>query len=71
MNTSTATAPRTAFELHFASLFDGRALRFPCDGTGRVDLDSLSERARTNYFHARATVGRDFAWPCVQAATLH
>ena len=55
-------------ELRFPSLFDaGRALAFPCDGEGRVDLDRLSERARNNYFFARAVVGREFAWPSVVA----
>jgi hypothetical protein len=32
---------------------------------------STATAPRSNCFHARATVGRDFAWPCVQAATLH
>jgi hypothetical protein len=69
MNPTTAHA---AFELHFASLFDAaRALSFPCDDAGRVNLDTLSERARINYLYARAAIGRDFAWPCVQAALLH
>jgi hypothetical protein len=62
------------FELRFQSLFDeGRALAFPCDAVGRVDLDALSERARCNYFYARSFIGRDFAMPAVQRcfATLH
>ena len=50
------------FEVRFQSLFDaGRALAFPCDAAGRVDLDGLSERARQNYFYARAVVGREFS----------
>lgn len=49
------------FEVRFQSLFDaGRALSFPCDAQGHVDLDGLSERARHNYFYARAVVGREF-----------
>ncbi len=57
-----------AFELRFASLFsEGRALSFPCDAAGRVDLDALTERSRANYFFARTVVGRDFALPAVQA----
>jgi len=60
-----------AFELRFASLFQpGRALSFPCDRSGQVDLDTLSERARDNYLFARATLGRDFAWPRVESRTL-
>lgn len=61
----------SAYELRFRSLFDdGRALAFPCDEAGRVDLDRLSERARHNYFYARSVIGRDFAMPAVHA-TLH
>ncbi len=61
----------TDFELRFQSLFDeGRGLAFPCDATGRVDLDALTERARCNYFFARSVVGRDFAQPAV-LPTLH
>jgi len=60
------------FELRFQSLFDeGRALAFPCDAEGHVELDRLSERARTNYLHARAEVGRNFAFPAVQPAQWH
>jgi hypothetical protein len=54
------------FEVRFNSLFSpGRALAFPCDDRGRVDLDALSERARNNYLFARATVGREHAMPCI------
>lgn len=56
------------FEVRFQSLFDaGRALSFPCDAQGHVDLDGLSERARHNYFYARAVVGREFAPAAVVA----
>ncbi len=68
MSTSCTTAEQASHhELRFQSLFDeGRALAFPCDAQGRVDLDTLSERARRNYFYARGLVGRDFAFPRVQ-----
>ncbi len=57
------------FELRFMSLFNGgRGLAFPCDRNGDVDLDSLSEKARTNYMFARASVGREYATPAVQLA---
>jgi hypothetical protein len=57
----------TQFELRFQSLFDhGRGFSFPCDPKGQVDLDRLSERARTNYLYARAVVGRELAFPAVQ-----
>ena len=50
------------FEVRFQSLFDaGRAFAFPCDAAGRVNLVGLSERARQNYFYARAVVGREFS----------
>ena len=53
--------------LWFRSLFhEGRALAFPCDAAGHVDMDSLSERARCNYLFARRAVGRDFAEPSIQ-----
>jgi hypothetical protein len=56
--------------LRFQSLFHpGRALAFPCDAQGRVDLDALGERAKTNYLFARAVVGREFAAPAVMPAS--
>jgi hypothetical protein len=66
------TASKSAtFELRFQSLFDeGRALSFPCDASGQVDLDALSERSRGNYFFARSVIGRDYAQPAVQRS-LH
>jgi hypothetical protein len=61
----------TQYELRFQSLLDaGRGLAFPCDLHGRVDLDQLSERARNNYFYARAVVGREFDRPAVHAGGL-
>jgi hypothetical protein len=60
------------FELRFCSLFnEGRALSFPCDAQGHVDIDSLSERARTNYLYARTVIGREFAMPAVRPSALH
>ncbi len=57
------------FQLRFQSLFNpGRALTFPCDERGQVELDALSERARQNYFYARTVVGREFATPAVVLA---
>lgn len=56
----------TCFELRFESLFNpGRGLVFPCDANGLVELDSLSERLRQNYFYARTVVGREYATPSV------
>ncbi len=60
------------FELRFQSLFDaGRGFSFPCGPTGQVDLDGLSERARNNYFYARAMVGRELAVPALRPSHLH
>ncbi len=65
MNQSLSVVAKS-FEVRFASLFlHGRALAFPCDERGCVDLDGLSDRARLNYFFARAMVGRDYSLPRV------
>jgi hypothetical protein len=59
-------------QLRFRSLFDqGRGFAFPCDPSGQVDLDGLSEPARNNYFYARAMVGRELEVPRVEATTVH
>ena len=59
------------FVLRFDPLLGvGRALSFPCDAAGRVDLDDLAERARCNYFYARAVVGRQFGMPVVRPEAL-
>ena len=56
-----------AYEIRFQSLFnEGRAVSFPCDAQGTVQLDSLSERARNNYLYARAVVGREYAYPSIR-----
>ena len=67
MNSSTAR-----FELRFQSLFDsGRGFAFPCDPSGRVDLDRMSEQVRNNYLYARAMVGRELSVPAVKCSALH
>ena len=74
MNATQISSQQAAsYELRFTSLFDeGRALSFPCDAEGHVDIDSLSGRARLNYFYARTVIGREFFMPAVQPnATLH
>jgi len=54
------------FELRFQSLFrEGRGWAFPCDRSGQVNVDHLSERARDNYFFARSMIGREVATPRV------
>lgn len=63
----TASVPfESEFEVHFRSLLRrGLELIFPCDREGHVDLDALSDRAKTNYLFARAMVGREYASPAV------
>jgi hypothetical protein len=72
MNATHDSFPEPArFELRFQSLFDqGRSYAFPCDASGRVDLDALGTTLRTNYLYARTLIGRDFATPAVLPRTL-
>ena len=67
MNAPACVQECVQYELRFRSLFDkGRAYAFPCDAAGHVDLDALSERARSNYFFARTVIGREVSMPSVQ-----
>ena len=51
-------------ELRFVHLEnDLKSLAFPCDATGRVDLDTLDEHRRNQYLFARVLMGRDYAFP--------
>lgn len=55
--------------LHFEPLAaQGPALDIPCDPLGRVGLDGLGDKARNDYFFARALIGCLFAKPTVKAA---
>jgi hypothetical protein len=55
------------YELRYRSLFlPGRGYVFPCDAHGNVDLDTLSDRARHNYFHAQAVAGSELDLPFVE-----
>lgn len=68
MNQTSHPAAKPSFFVRFANLFDtGRGLEFPCDERGSVNLDTLSDRARSNYLFARAMVGREFFPPRVLA----
>ena len=54
-------------ELRYQSLFNpGRALSFPCDAEGHVQMDLLSSNALANYLYARVVVGREYATPLVR-----
>lgn len=55
------------FMLRFAAACpQGHDYAFPCDERGRVDLDTLPERLRCDYFFARGMVGRELALPVVE-----
>lgn len=62
-------APALSHELRFDSLFHpGRGVTVPCDASGQVDMDQLTERLRNAYLGARAMVGREYACPRVLPA---
>jgi hypothetical protein len=68
----TRSRGHAAYELRFRSLFNaGRGYSFPCDASGHVDIDALSDRARDNYFFARTLIGWELAMPEVQLSDLH
>lgn len=57
------------YQLCFRPLFAGLpGYAFPCDPRGQVDIDQLTDRARNNYFYARAMMGRELSFPQVEAA---
>jgi len=68
-----AGAPgHASWVLRFEALLQqGRSLAFPCDERGRVELDMLTERARCDYFYARAFVGRAYEAPTIVPCPLN
>ena len=68
MNQSVSSSHKLCYRPLFNS---GQGFAFPCDQTGAVALDALSERARNNYFFARAMVGRELATPAVEPVSNH
>ncbi|WP_157270731.1 hypothetical protein [Azohydromonas aeria] len=64
----TATPAASGFLLRFNCLFTGRGMSFPCDASGTVDLQALSEPARGNLQRALSGVGRDYGLPQVVPA---
>ncbi|MBT2302071.1 hypothetical protein J7E70_16530 [Variovorax paradoxus] len=66
--TTGATQPAAAYHLRFRSLsHEEKQFTCPCDASGHVVMDELSELARSNYLFARATVGRVYAPPEITA----
>ena len=62
-----AGAAACSHELLFGSLYaHGPGIVVPCDETGNVDIDSLTQRMRNTYFGARAMIGREYSYPIVQ-----
>ncbi len=72
MNASTLTTRESArYQLRFSPVIDaGRALSFPCDAAGHVDIDALAGRVRLNYFYARTLIGREFLAPTIEPGIL-
>ena len=71
-HTSDRGPRRSEFELRFRSLFNsGAGYAFPCNASGEVDLDSLSEIGRNHYFFARTAVGCEFHMPTVTPVPGH
>ena len=63
---SKSAAFEARYELRFTGLFNrGRGFAFPCDATGHVDIDELTDRGRLNYLYARAVVGQELSAPIV------
>jgi hypothetical protein len=59
-------ATGAGYSLWFHSLLENeRGLSFPCDAAGRVDMDTLTDKARDDYLYARTVVGRVFRPPAV------
>ena len=66
LRTSSMVEEHAQHLLQFRSLFrQGRNFAFPCDESGRVDIDALNERARNDYFFARIVMRREPALPAV------
>ena len=55
------------YDVRFEPLFhEGRALSFPCDCQGHVDIDGLSVQTKRDYLFARAMIGREYSTPVVR-----
>jgi hypothetical protein len=68
MHQATDNRRASAYELRFRSMSKiGSGYAFPCDASGSVDLDALSETGRSHYFFARSLVGAEFYMPKVIA----
>jgi len=69
---ASGAADAAAYELRFQSLHDAaHAYAFPCDASGHVDMDALSDSARENYLFARIVIGHEFSTPAVIVSAAH
>jgi hypothetical protein len=60
------------FQLRFVSISNpGRALAFPCDADGIVDIQTLPERAVANFYKAQDLQGKDYLAPVVVHSDSH
>jgi hypothetical protein len=64
MDASSAVVVTSRHQLCFRPLSTtGTVHAFPCDASGCVDLDALSDGERLTYMLARTLIGRDFRRP--------
>jgi hypothetical protein len=63
--TSGDAGPSQDHDLVFVPFHQGCCFKFPCNANGVVDLDLLTEQARSNYLMVRALVRRDFQSPTI------
>lgn len=62
-----ASARPCCYELRFQPLApEGESFTFPCDASGHVDMDGLSDNDRREYLYARAMMGRELTPPAVR-----
>jgi hypothetical protein len=55
-----------AYQLRYPCFCDpDRALAFPCNAQGCVEMDALSAPALEDYLYARVVVGREYGNPAV------
>ena len=59
-------ASATQHTLRFHALGAGSGYAFPCDPSGRVEIDRLSDRDRVDFLFARHVVGLLFQRPLVE-----
>lgn len=64
MNSRAAATSPASYQLQFRPLHGSEpGYVFPCDAAGTVDLDTLNDRARNDYFFARGVIGRQIDAP--------